>query len=478
MSTEDPRIVTPAKSAALVPVDFKLMAKLIQSTPDDASALREAIEALFKGWQVTTWSDLSVITSEELSEHIMALEDGDIKQKLSPLAVRKKLGYVIDYARIGTLRADLVMNDIVRAVVSSTSAAKHSVSFSGTTSEKSKTVPDLDSFSGHDEDFFEYKESTVDTLGQHGLGDYLTDSSRITTHKDTAHSVFFTLRKSLRGGTAHNLAEGLYSGGTFDPYILWQNLNEYYDTTLNRANVVLFQVKRLLGLRLDPDVLPTTFILDFQTCLLRLRKNKAKLADDNDTLRALLLVAIQDDQYQTIRTDIVQKPERDIDTIFKDIRDHDSSLQLIDREQTDSAVRSRRASASSSRGSSSSGRPGSDSKSWYVPRFPDSWKKALGPKLFQVLLNWRSSAIKGASQAQLDKDFALICEAVAPTSAAARGNNKRKARRSPAGDSVPADDDQADSEIQSTDDGSPAKRFRIRLSKSRRVVTEVGSRSS
>ena len=62
----------------------------------------------------------------------------------------------------------------------------------------------------------------------------------------------------------------------------------------NHANVVLFEVKRLLSLRLDADVMPTKFIVDFNECLLWLKKNKDGLVTDTDTLRALLLVAIQD----------------------------------------------------------------------------------------------------------------------------------------------------------------------------------------
>ena len=41
-----------------------------------------------------------------------------------------------------------------------------------------------------------------------------------------------------------------------------------------------------------------------------------------------------------------------------------------------------------------------------IPRFPDSWKTAFGPKLFQMLINWRTAAHKKASQEQLNEDFA------------------------------------------------------------------------
>jgi hypothetical protein len=54
------------------------------------------------------------------------------------------------------------------------------------------------------------------------------------------------------------------------------------------------------------------------------------LAEDTDTLRALLLVAIQDDQFETIRDNIVHKPTLSIDEILKDIRKHNTSMQMKD----------------------------------------------------------------------------------------------------------------------------------------------------
>ena len=75
---------------------------------------------------------------------------------------------------------------------------------------------------------------------------------------------------------------------------------------------------------------PTSFIANFKECLLRLQKHNPKLAEDTDTLRALLLVVIQDDQFETIRDNIVHKPTLSIDEIQKDIRECDTSMQMKD----------------------------------------------------------------------------------------------------------------------------------------------------
>jgi hypothetical protein len=89
-------------------------------------------------------------------------------------------------------------------------------------------------------------------------------------------------------------------------------------------------MKRLLNLRLDPDVTPTSFIANFKDCLLCLQKHNAKLAEDTDTLYVLLLVSIQDDQFETIRDNIVHKPMLCIDEILKDILECDTSMQMKD----------------------------------------------------------------------------------------------------------------------------------------------------
>ena len=132
----------------------------------------------------------------------------------------------------------------------------------------------------------------------------------VTKHPEIATSVFYALRAALQNGTAPNFATALYGDNKCNPLELWQNIEQWYDTSVYRANVVLFEVKKLLCLHLDPDVVPTKFIKDFNECLLRLKKNKAGLAMDTDTLWALNLVAIQDEQFEAIRDTIVKEPTR------------------------------------------------------------------------------------------------------------------------------------------------------------------------
>ena len=114
-------------------------------------------------------------------------------------------------------------------------------------------------------------------------------------------------------------------------------LEEYYNTALNRANVVLFDIRRLLNIRLDPQTTATKFISDFRDCLQRLRKNNARLSDDNDTLRALLLVA--DDDFELVRDSIVQKPDSSVESILTELREREKSLMMKDQASSKQSLR-------------------------------------------------------------------------------------------------------------------------------------------
>jgi len=229
------------------------------------------------------------------------------------------------------------------------------------------------------------------------------------------------LRASIHGGNARSLATALYDKGIRDPFRLWSDMQAYYDTSINRANVVLFEVKKLLNLRLDPDVAPTSFIADFKECLLRLEKNKAKISEDTDTLRALLLVAIQDDQFETVRDSIVHEPTRNVEDILKDIRERDTSMQMKDGARGltgDGSFAARRTGFERGGGDGrnvSWQKPLINKKGrgpgWKIPEFPKGWATAFGPKLFKILEDWRQRATwEQALAKELNYEFSLYTE--------------------------------------------------------------------
>jgi hypothetical protein len=444
--------------------------------------LTDTIEKLFSDhWHVKTWADLMVFSSTDVAT---ALIPGDTlpAEATSPVVV-KKLGYVVDFARIGDLTEHTLMHDIVRVVSQPVRRA-----FSGGTIPDSpnrrsvqlfdkKAVPTLGKFNGHDEDYLDWKESTIDALGTAGFNRFLHDATVISKHPEIAESVFYSLRGAVRGGQAQSIAQTMVDEKKLDPSALWMALEEYYDTALNRANVVLFDIRRLLHLRLDPDGTASKFISDYRDCLQRLRKNNARLAEDTDTLRALLLVSIQDDGFEMVRDSIVHKPDLSIESILTELRERETSLMMKDQAASgvtgDGSTRSSRR-VQHSAPSTKSGKPsdsanGYSERKWSIPRYPDSWKKAFGASMFKLLLDWRTDAHKGKSQTELISLYDTVVEKV---------QNSGKSTGSRAPKSSGATSTNASGTASSSDatpsgggEGTPARK-RIRLQKSRRVVTE------
>ena len=469
------------------PAILDLIVGIIAPDTPNRITLREGIDALFSGhWQVSTWADLMVFTSGDVATALVPSEG--VPKELSAPVIVKKLGYVVDYARFGTLTPATTMNDIVSAVMSSKQRATASNVPSSPARRgvqevfDKKAVPTLDKFTGRDEDYFAWKESTINMLGTAGFGRFLTDDQMPVKHSAVGESVFYALRGAVHGGQAQSIAQGMLDETRLDPVSLWGALEEYYDTALNRANVVLFDIRRLLSIRLDPDTTATKFISDFRDCLQRLRKNNARLSEDTDTLRALLLVAIQDDDFEMVRDSIVHKPDSGVETILTEIRERETSLMMKDQasklggDGANSGTRySRRVHFSSSGTQNKSGENNhSTSQKWNIPKYPDSWKAGFGGSLFKLLISWRSDAHKGKTQDKLNTEYATVVEPYTTGGAKNKGGGGKKNKF---GQSADSNQGSRSSDGDGTDtnggDGSAGQsRKRIRLQKSRRVVTE------
>ena len=495
--------VTELDATQFDPETLDHIVELICPGSADKEGLKKALGDLFsEKWFVHGWADLMVFTSMDVTEALVHGTD------LATPVIIKKLGYVVDYAGIATLTPDVTMNDIVKQVTMSKTKTYTIPNSPGSPPRTravqvfdKKTVPTLDKFSGHDEDYFAWRETTINVMGTAGFGRFLDDPGMTDKHPELAESVFYALRGAVHGGQAQSIAQGMLDNKEVDPVPLWLALEDYYDTTLNRANVVLFDIRRVLNLRLDGTGTATKFISEFRECLQRLRKNKARLADDTDTLRALLLVAIQDDDFDNVRDAIVHKPDGSVENILTEIRERETALMLKDQaskvsgDGTSSTRYSRRAyNQGSGNGAgnrtkfnngnpkaggtsgSRTGTPNGNARQWSIPRFPDSWKQAFGAPLFKVLLDWRGAAHGGHTQKQLDAEFATVVEKFRPGT-----NGKTKSRRTSktgtgGDDGAEQDSDGGDSTSRNRKSESSTKtespRKRIRLLKSRRVITE------
>ena len=263
---------------------------IIDEDGTERETLKAGIENLIRDhWQVHKWGDLKLFTAADVKEALVA-SNGFAKELLSPVII-KKIGCVVDFAHHGDLSAGMTLDDIMshltafRRKASYSSAAGHTPVNSPSRKKEVhiydiKGIPTLEKFSGLDEDFFVWKAKTEDQMGVTGYSSFLTDVTLPGSHVGVSEGVFHSLRGALREGQAHYMAQALVDEANQNPVTLWAQLDAYYDTTLNRANVVLFDVRRLLNFRLTTDVTASKFITDFRVCLQRLRANKAKLAED------------------------------------------------------------------------------------------------------------------------------------------------------------------------------------------------------
>ena len=357
---------------------------------------------MFSEWGVHMWVDMACFAAGDVEKFIDASESPALHLQ----CLQKQLGFLMEYARLGrNVDPTTSIWSVICAVDEYCATSPPQASLH----QEKKTIPDLKEFTGKDKDYFSWQDSTVNDLGKAGLIHFTNDPPMVTKHPELATSVFYALWAALQNGTASNFATALYNDNKCNPLKLWKNIKPWYETSVNRANVVLFEVKKLLSLRLDPDVVPTKFITDFNKCLWWLKKNKAGLATDMDTLQVLLLVAIQDDQFELVRDTIVKEPTRGVDKILKDLCDCETSLQIKDSEHAEKPIQLDQCAQGSYTWNTYYS-PDSAVKGWRIPKFPDSWKTAFGPRLFQMLINWRTAAHKKASQEQLNEDFATSTE--------------------------------------------------------------------
>ena len=129
--------------------------------------------------------------------------------------------------------------------------------------------------------------------------------------------------------------------------------------------------------------------------------------DDTDTLRALLLVAIQEDQFEQVWDTIIKEPDRQIDTLLKDLRDRKK-----DSAYDKPPCSARRMISGTTLSNNKYQNPNSTKpRGWYIPEFPESWEQSFGSKFFRLLQEWRSEAMyKKASQVNLNDNFTTRVE--------------------------------------------------------------------
>ena len=438
----------------------------------EADGVKESIKNLFDNLGVTEWSDLALFSVADIEDYFSSNKSTAITKRDI-----KALGKITEFVKQCPDSPD--PNLLLTAIVSKLHAVNSLQVPSSPSSRRyivdKKTVPTLKVFLGMDEDSFGWMEDTQNKLGSAGLARYLTDPTLVKSHPDVAESVFYALRQATHDGLAKSLSQSLMNRGLHDPTMLWSDLKGYYDTHVNKANVVLYEIKRLLNLELNAGVSPTQFIADFKDCLQKLNRQNASIANDLDTLRALLLVSIQDDAYESVRDDILKNPSTSIEDHLTAIREKDTSIQINDgvRDlQGDGDIRGRWVGWDPKVRDKEKDKKIFGGKTFRVPYFPPGWSTAIGKKLFKVLEQWRASANNGKPQSFLNATYELSTDEYTPglKKFQKRKSSVRRSKHQKTKNDSQASGEESGNEDQSTE--PKEKKMRIFLAKNNSILTE------
>ncbi len=179
--------------------------------PDEHLPL--ALEQFFTHLGVRGWEDMVVFSARNVEEEIKESKNpGPLKSVL----LHKKLGYIFEFAKYGTLDTETTMNHIVHVIEEAKAGCTKGEEIVKNVGLDKKIVPTLEKFSGNDEDFYAFQDSKMNQLGQAGLSHYFTDADVMSRNKEVAEAVFYAIHSSLQGGDAHSLAMALYDAKTLN----------------------------------------------------------------------------------------------------------------------------------------------------------------------------------------------------------------------------------------------------------------------
>ena len=344
----------------------------------------------------------------------------------------------------------------------------------------------MTNFKGDTGEWYTWSEGVRIQLGSAGVSGAITDSNFAQAHPVMTKRVFFVLYAAILQGNAGSLAKEMEINANFDAYALWQRLTKDYDTEANKLNVSLYLVQRLMDIKLTKSVPVSQFRNKFRDTWLEYKQVNPRMAVEPDFIRPLMLMAVQDDDYDLIRESIIADPSLTIPQFLDDLRDRDTILKGVNGEnmrnidgQAGSTVRGRRAPTHNAGGGKShyakknndhhsSHRGTSDrdlSGPWNVPYIPRTWKQMLGGGVFSTLNKWRTTAHDGSSIAmsELNKQFEVDKQQYPSSS--------KKRRNSAVQDSTSTTRTRND-DGQTDDAGTSVKKVKFVLRDSRRTVTE------
>ena len=472
---------------------FYHVLRLLAGPRDVSSQLLESFHHFIDSLHLTHSSDFGFLSSTpwDSSEHL--------RGTLANPSVAQRLRYLVAYfENDGTLTASTTFSD-VRAVVKTPPISTARVTFdianaipdrattTGVTPQPSDQVkfrvPTLDKFSGDDSDWFKWFESITNILGQYSLTDYIESADAAARNPRVAGAVFYALKRSVSDSKVSYYGDQLEAKLDRDPYKLLLNLRTHFDTSLTKSNILLTELLVLLNLRLDAGTDPNEFIKDYRASLLKLTKSDSPVATDKDFHRAILLMSLQDDSYETVRDEILSSPEKTVEEHLAAIRQRYQSLDIKDGHSLGGdGITSRRTSVHQSKKGGPSRKKGPpNSTARDLPKFPPSWRKVFGQTIMDTLYNWRRLAKDGKSQHIINEQCSFEIQDAPVASPQARrvsskSKSKKRKARATTTTATPPEDAADDSDDDDSDSGTESKKPRMAVTLHR--VSKSGRRTA
>ena len=220
--------------AGFDPDILDIMVTLIDpEDPTTNDAVKEGLNELFtRHWRTKLWYNLKFFSSADV---VMALSpDGPGPDALKEPVIVRKLSVIIDYAGLDqSLTADSDLDDMMKQVKNAskqstykTSSPESSPSHRSVQIFDKKAVPTLEKFSGRDEDYYTWRESTINILGTASYGGFVDDEDTPGQHPEVAKSVFYALRAAVHGGQAQSIAQSMLDDKFYNPFTLWTGLED------------------------------------------------------------------------------------------------------------------------------------------------------------------------------------------------------------------------------------------------------------
>jgi hypothetical protein len=122
---------------------------LLMEDPDEHLPL--ALKQFFTHLGVCSWEDVVVFSAHDVEEDIK--ESKNPGPLLKSVLLHKKLGYIFEFAKYGTLDTEMTINDIVHVIKEAKSGSTKGEEIVKKVGLDKKIVSTLEKFSGNDEDF-------------------------------------------------------------------------------------------------------------------------------------------------------------------------------------------------------------------------------------------------------------------------------------------------------------------------------------